>query len=253
MTTKIQLKIADHLLIPFGRPKWDIERIKIVGVSTTATYIESDTPLVYINRSEKKALRLRDFLEVFPGDFPSLLEQPEALEFIREHLKKTCNLDTDFEKRFLDLYFAHCSSTAEPTKWELQHHNREKLPPPKNDPDWVFDALLPLPQAHLYSNDPLRENYSFVPDRMVKIDFAFWTGTEILAVEIDGSSHVGSESHVQKDRMLQRVGIPVFHILNAELLKHGQRVITHLLPPSVTHYWRNAEASFRRNPLGIPF
>jgi len=76
MTTKIQLKIADHLLVPFGRPKWDIERIKIVGVSTTATYIESDTPLVHINRSEKKALRLRDFPEVFPGDFPSLLEQP---------------------------------------------------------------------------------------------------------------------------------------------------------------------------------
>jgi hypothetical protein len=105
----------------------------------------------------------------------------------------------------------------------------------------------------IYLSDPLHENYSFVPDRMVKVDFAFWAGTDILAVEIDGSSHVGSESHIQKDRMLQRVGVPVFHILNAELLKHGQRVITHLLPPGVTHYWKSAEASFRWNPLGIPF
>jgi hypothetical protein len=253
MAKKIQLKIADHLLIPFGRPKWNIEKIKIAGVSTTATYIESDTPLVYIDRSKKKALRLRDFTEVFPEDFPDLPEQPEALKFIHEYIKKTCNLDTDFEKRFLDLYFAYCTSTGEPTKWELQHY-KEKLPPPKDDRDWIFDALLPLPQAHLYLSDPLGENSSFVPNHMIKVDFAFWTGTEILAIEIDGSSHVGNESHIRKDRMLQRVGVPIFHILNAELLQHGQKVISRLLPAGITHYWKSAEGSFRCNPLsGIPF
>ena len=70
----LEVKIADHLLIPFGRPKWSIDRIKIVGVSTDATYIHSDTPLVHINKAEKSALRLRHFGDVFPEEMPTDLK-----------------------------------------------------------------------------------------------------------------------------------------------------------------------------------
>lgn len=250
----LNLKIADHLLIPFGRPKWSIDRIKIVGVSTDATYIDSDTPCVHINKAEKSGLRLRHFRSVFPEEMPTDIQQPEALAVIRKHLRETCNLDTDSEKRFLDLYLEYCAQAVVPCNWELAVYGKDKLPAPKDDPNWVFDALIPLPQAHLYLSDPLSEHYSFVPANMVKVDFAFWTGTQILAVEIDGKSHVGSENHVHKDRMLQRAGVLVIHILNTELIKHQQRVITHLLPLGITQFWNYSNYEYRTNPFDpMPF
>jgi Protein of unknown function (DUF559) len=131
--------MADHLLIPVGRPKWSIECIKITGVSSTATYFQSDTPLVHIDRGKQTAVRLRNFRDVFPDEVPLGLERDDS--------------------------------------------------------------------------------YSFVPENMVKVDFAFWTGRSLIAVEIDGSSHFGREAHIQRDRMLQRAGVMVIHVLNSELLK----------------------------------
>jgi hypothetical protein len=57
----IQMKIGDHLLVPFGCPKWDIGKIKIAGVSTTATYFQSETPCAYLDKSVNKALRFSDW------------------------------------------------------------------------------------------------------------------------------------------------------------------------------------------------
>ena len=86
---------------------------------------------------------------------------------------------------------------------------------------------------------------------MFKVDFAFWTGKNFVAVEIDGSSHVGNERHVTKDRMLQRAGVQVIHILNSEVLQHGNEVIERLLPREITNFWRymNRDAFDPRIPF----
>lgn len=251
----IKIKIDAHLLIPFGRPKWDINKIRIVGVSTTGTYFESDTPCVYIDARRPVAVRLRHFRDVFPEEFPSNKDTSEALNFIRDYLRKNCAIQTELERRFLDIYLDYCQEEVTPTAWQLKNYGRDKLPAPLNDPDWVFDALMPLPQAHLYLVDSLQDDYSFVPKNMVKVDFAFWTGKEIVAVEIDGSSHVGSESHARKDRLLQRAGVPVIHILNDELLRHQKKAVSRLLPTSITSFWSKTEDSYRSNPLkdDVPF
>jgi hypothetical protein len=120
----------------------------------------------------------------------------------------------------------------------------------------MFDAVLPLPQAHLYLHDPLSEKYSFCPDNMFKVDFAFWTGKEIVAVEIDGESHVGNREHVRKDRLMQRAGVHVVHILNNEIREFAQKTITKLLPKEIVEFWKFSEYKHRSNPLAkyeIPF
>ncbi len=123
---------------------------------------------------------------------------------------------------------------------------------PKDNAERVFDALMPLPQAHLYLADPL-EGYSFVPANMVKVDFAFWTGKNIVAIEVDGGSHIGSEAHVRKDRLLRRAGVDVIHILNSELSRHGGKVITRLLPQPVTEFWTSAGQAQPYEPLALGF
>jgi hypothetical protein len=249
----VQIKIENQLLIPFGAPKWSIERINVVGVSTTGTYIESDTPLAYINKAESKALRLRHFTDVMPGDWPEIYNCATAAQFIRDYLRDKCELVTDHERKFVDLYFEYCTDrTTVPayvSKREPKDRGALYSGAPYNDDAWIFESLLPLPQAHLYQPNPLVDPFSFVPSRMMKVDFAFWTGKRLVAVEIDGGSHIGSEAHIEKDRLLQRAGVQVIHILNSEITKYGTKVIARLLPEELTHFWTFAEDEWRDNPL----
>lgn len=247
-TRKINIRVDDHLLIPFGCPKWYIEKIKVAGVSTKATYFESETPCIYINKTKKEPLTLRQATRVFPKEFPHIEEDKKAYNFLKEHIKEYTDDRTTFENRFLDLYFKYCQEALTTKRhswfrWYTKMKSNNKIgicyDPQGNEPFLLFDALLPLPQVHLYVEDPLKEELSFIPPKMFMIDFAFWTGEKIVAVEIDGSSHVGSEEHIQKDRMLQRAGISVRHILNSELMKYGTKTIELLLPKEITEYWWN--------------
>lgn len=251
----VQIKIPNQLLVPFGGPKWSIERISVVGVSTTGTYIQSDTPLAYIDRSQQVALRLRNFTDVMPGDWPVLMEAKDALAFVQRHFREKCEVATDYERKFLDLYFDFVRKRVEPPTYVSRSgKDRKDWGAPYDNDDWVFEALMPLPQAHLYQSNPLDDQFSFAPSRMMKVDFAFWTGTRLVAVEIDGGSHIGSESHIEKDRLLQRSGVHVVHILNSEISKHGIKVVERLLPPEMTGFWKTAEKQWRSNPFDdIPF
>jgi hypothetical protein len=219
----IMIELDDILIVPFGRPKWEIEKIRVVAVSTTKTYIESSAPCAVIERWRERALTLEDFCMIVPDaqgvDTISDERQPDKAPWaICEYLKSKCEVQTDFEARFLEVYFRRCMEIA------------------SRCPDKTFSIRLPLPQAHLYLDDPLREKKCWwKPEFMVKVDFAFWTGKGFVAVEIDGASHIGNPKHIEKDRALQRAGVEVIHILNSELLEHAAGVLN-LLPTSVTDF-----------------
>lgn len=87
---------------------------------------------------------------------------------------------------------------------------------------------------------------------MFKVDFAFWTGKQFVAVEIDGKSHIGDEKHITQDRMLQRAGVQVIHILNKELMEHGTQVMSALLPKPISHFWQSVDGKPNSHPF-IPF
>lgn len=90
------------------------------------------------------------------------------------------------------------------------------------------------------------------PTELVK--HTLWTGEHLIAIEIDGGSHIGSEAHIQKDRLLQRSGVHVVHILNSEITKYGLKVVERLLPSEITHFWSSSERKYRCNPFNdIPF
>src|SRR2546428_1317139 len=110
----VRMRIDEHLIIPFGRPKWDISKIRLVGVSTNATYFESDTPCVYIAKSKVTPLRVADFASVFPDRFPEMDDDEQALEFIRSYIRTDCQLQTPSETEFLDLYFKYLQKAVTP-------------------------------------------------------------------------------------------------------------------------------------------
>ncbi len=244
----VQIAIDGHLIIPFGVPKWDIDKIKIGGVSTNKTYIESSVPCIHVNKNSDPALVFSDFDRISNSQPENSDDALEGMETIYQDLLLWCDNRSASEKRFLALYFQWVQEAI--TTPSYYGGYGQDVGAPYNNMEWCYSALMPIPQAHLYLADPLSDKYSFVPEKMVKLDFLFWTGKRLLAVEIDGSSHAGDPKHIQKDRWLQRAGVDVIHILNEELITFGTKVVSRLMPRELTRFWEGL--AYSRSPW-IPF
>lgn len=235
----MEFSINDHLIVPYGVEKWRIEDIRIVGVSTTATYFKTDIPAVHIDTRKGNPYRIGEFLDGFQYNGQNTHE--EHLQAVEDYILQWCDARSDFEALFLKTYFDWLKGILRVIDFKpVSLHT-----PPHDDKNWVYTALFPIPQAHLYVTDPLRDKYSFAPERMVKVDFAFWTGKNFVAIEIDGSSHIGNEKHVWKDRWLQRSGVQVIHILNDEVKEFGKKIVDALLPKEIANFWHGLSSNDR--------
>jgi very-short-patch-repair endonuclease len=102
----------------------------------------------------------------------------------------------------------------------------------------------------IYVHDPLEDDWSgrFEPSNNFRVDFGFWTGTNLIAVEIDGNEPDGYARDIRRDRLLRRANVDVVHILNTEIDRHGKKVIRHVLPERIRSGWRAAPV-----PTSSPF
>ena len=215
----LRFKLEDKLIIPYGfKNKWDINKLKIVGVDDKATYFESELPCFCLDKLNTPRLSILDInsittLDVF-DDQHGYADTAEML-LILKYLQDKC--ETEHERQFLKHYFDYFMYTP--------------------GISFSHDALLPVPQAHLYFKDPLTEDEdTFVSQKSNRVDFLFWNGEKIIIVEIDGDgpSHAEGNSiaheHIIKDRKFQHVGVQIIHILNKEIDEIGIEVIDRLLP-----------------------
>lgn len=220
LRTSLRFKLNDRLIIPYGfTDKWDINKLKIVGVDEKATYFESELPCFYLDKSSTPPLRIKDINSITTSDLYNDQYHPfnDDMESILKYLQNKC--DTKYEKQFLQYYFDYFRESAE---------------------EYSYKALLPVPQAHVYFKDPLTEDEdTFVSEKSNRIDFLFWNGAKIILVEIDGDapSHVQGNNiaheHIIKDRKFQHVGVQIIHILNKEIDEHGVKVVERLLPKDI--------------------
>lgn len=236
----VKIKMVDHLIIPFGCPQWDIEKLKVVGVSAGATYLESQCPCVHIYRPDQKPLRLNSIGDVFPESVDSLIlidDPKEAFYYIRNYLKVKGNLQTESEHRFLDLYFKKVDEQVTPGE-----NNREvdpkELPIPVNRYEWCFYALMPLPQAHIGVLDALAGDFASSGPKAIKVDFAFWTGKRLVAVDIlYRENYFRSKEGFHKERLLQNAGVRFIRIPEEKLLRCEAEHLADLLPRDVNVFW----------------
>src|SRR5436190_20708805 len=64
-------------------------------------------------------------------------------------------------------------------------------------------------EMQLYVRDPLEEEWTFEPSNNFRVDFGFWTGETLIAIEIDGSEPSGYARDVRRDRLLRRAEVDV--------------------------------------------
>ncbi|HTC18330.1 MAG TPA: hypothetical protein VK690_04385 [Stellaceae bacterium] len=202
------------------------------GVSVLSATAGEGALSVAIGRAQRMPLRLwhgpYPFAE--PPDLTRLKGTAERMAFIKEHLKSLCGLWAKPPLDFLDAYFRWIDSTLESARAGLEARGGGLFQPR----DWGFAAFRPLPLAHL----------PVAVDRLVRTDFAFWTGDRLAAVELVGESTPRRQRREELDA-LRQAGVAVIDIPVAQLAGGD---LAALLPPSFARFWEGVELP--KSPFG---
>jgi len=204
---KRHVDIDGHLVLPFGTAtKADIARIRLARVDAQGIRLESEVPVVHIHKSKKEALKLTHFFEVFTYNQEETKHfhgnEPEGLAFIKKAIKQHNPSMTKYEELFIDLYF-----------------------------DRISHVHFAEYRADENVADPLEEGWhGYETNNNFRVDYGFWNGKQLIAVEIDGAEPEGYARDIRRDRMLRRAGVDVIHILNLEIEKHREHAVFRLLP-----------------------
>jgi hypothetical protein len=245
-----KIRIADHLILPFGSArKFDIPKITLSAAAANGIYLTADVPCVYIDRAEKRPLTMQDYRVLTDNSHDSKFYRAPVeagVDYIRKLIEQCMPNDTTiYERTFLGLYFDYLKAFLRDDLSEIGN--------PFENPLSLFNALLPIPQMQLYVHDPLEDDWSgrLEPSNNFRVDFGFWTGAQLIAVEIDGNEPSGYARDIRRDRLLRRAEVDVIHILNTEIEKHAGGVIYMLLPKEITYDWRQRPAP--HEPPFFPF
>lgn len=236
------LHVPDFLILPYGRAvKSDLQKIALSAVSADGLYFSTDVPVIFINKAKRRPICLGDFAEHFKEWPDSHFDDTEQtiLTNMCGVLKSLNPNMTQAEEDFLNLYFTALKTLAAYANGEEGAFSAAYdlgFPPnwlhPKLSRKDIWRALLPIPELQLYVQDPLATTKSYQPDNNFRVDYGFWNGEQLIAVEIDGAEPEGYARDIRRDRLLRRAGVDVIHILNIEIARHKARALIQLLPRS---------------------
>ena len=175
-----------------------------------------------------RPLRLSDGPYEFaePPDLVRLVGTPERLEILHEHLNALCGLWDKPAQNFLSLYFRWLAASVAAAPSLAA---RAGLFAPA---DWSFSALRPLPQAHLGAPP-------------VRVDFAFWTGSGLIAIALQGAGTPRRQRQEELAR-LRAGGVAVVEVPAASLAQDD--VLDRLLPAPLKNFWE--DVALPASPFG---
>jgi hypothetical protein len=106
--------------------------------------------------------------------------------------------------------------------------------------DWMFSALLALPNAHVACNPG--EDQALDADAFARVDILFWTGREILAVLLEGLTMATPEQARRLARLeLARADLRVVRI---PAVVTGGQPIPEQLRERLTNFWHGLTLPF---------
>ena len=226
---------ATAIVIPFGTDKVAPEQISLKQTEGGQKF-ECRLPHVVIDPTAGLALRLNsgglEFRE--PPPLPEIPAVADQLNYLRNHIQLDCTVWDKYPRMFLDSYFAFILRHVMDHGPELMRSVARFQDLYRFD-DWAFSALRPLPRAHLPAPDAT-EMLGRDAAEMIRVDFAFWTGTEIIAIDVLSSETRGI-SHDRRRAGLRQAGVRVFEVSRESLDPARSRDFAAGLPAAFQQFW----------------
>lgn len=204
---------------------------------------ESNAPRVEIDPAVKDPLRLNDG----PYEFTDLPEKAgsgsaaERMAILRDHIAGFCDAFAKRPRQFVALYFKFIDAVIAADRAEIT----ARLKPFGGlfaADDYAFSALRPLPRAHVVVAD----------DQRLRVDFAFWTGERLVALDVTSDDARGAAWDARRAK-LDAAGIQRIEIPAAEVGKDDPAVVRAALPPEFATFWRSERmpsSPFKATTLG---
>lgn len=183
-----------------------------------------------------RAMRLNSGGLVF-GDPPPLTTMPtvaDQLDFLSAHFQHHCGLWAKYARLFVERYFAFIQDEIASHEAELKDR-LERFGSLYEIDHWAFSALRPLPRAHL----TVAGSRTGLPSQnLLRTDFAFWTGTVFIAIDLVGGATRGQAEAQWRDR-LERAGVQVLEIPHEVLSGTDREAFATFLPQGLQAFWRD--------------
>jgi hypothetical protein len=246
------LESADFV-IPFGADRILPGQLSWLETADGAV-VDCVLPHATIRRAKAAALRLNGGGLEF-GEPPPLAAMPEIadqLAYLLVHFQRYCGVLDKHPRRFLARYFDFVHRQILDRRAELSRSLARFQGLYRFD-HWAFSAPRPLPRAHLHAPE-LGTTQGYDPADLVRVDFAFWTGAETVAIDLIGSETRGETDALRRARLTQN-GVRLIDIPHDLLDPARRREFDHCLPADFHRFWQGEavpSGPFTLTPLPEP-
>jgi hypothetical protein len=185
--------LPDPLLSPFGADQWSRDELSVTRDAGGRLSVASPFPCAVIEPASGEPLRLNNSHYALAFK-PAEEADPDLVANLRDCIKLECGPWNRKALDFVDLYIAAIErfTVVEERTIATQAIGFGRL---FDRHDWIFSALRPLPRAHLP-----------IGDKHFRVTFAFWTGTRLLAVDLDAGDLMPGAAR-ERESLFRAAGI----------------------------------------------
>jgi hypothetical protein len=233
------------LIIPYGTNRWDENVFSTTGGDHEILTVECRTRFVVIDPARHAPYRLNGGRYEFPSP-PNLRLLPtvwDQLGYLEEHCLSLCGSWAKYRQLFITRYFDFIRARVEEEK-EALSARIASFGDLYEYRDWAFSALRPFPQAYLHAPKALGGEALPTAGDFVAVDIAFWTGREIVVIDLSGPDTADPFRQKRLER-LTAAGIAIM-ALPPDILDGGDLSrFRRSLPDSFANFWEGELAPAR--------
>jgi hypothetical protein len=213
------------LLLPYGMASVPAHVLAALDSGQGAEISRPGAPLVEIDLRNPAPLRLSDMRHPFtaPPVAQDLAHADTQLVVLEQHLTGLCGVWAKPQARFVAHYFAALRDHVGENEAAFVARTGQLagLVEPLH---WCFAAPMPLPRAHL-GLDGAGRLAGRNRTTSVCVDFAFWTGGALSAIEIASGSQTGA-----RRRALEGLSAAGVHVDRIDPALAGSALLARLGP-----------------------
>lgn len=137
-----------------------------------------------------------------PERLAEIPDNAARIERLRDELIRTLDIFAKHPRQFVEIYFRFIAQRVDAERAALDRALAWSGGLFGAD-DWIFSALRPLPRAMVLESEGQQNAAARV------YDFAFWTGREVLAIDLRGDSHRPRDRDEPTASLVRKIPIPV--------------------------------------------